>query len=290
MKWLGRDESDNVEDGNASGGGGGTGGFALGGLGTIIVAIIALLLGKNPLTLINQVQSGGDQTTQAAPSMHNMGPESMQRRFVGVVLHDTEKVWDSLFRTMGKQYEDPKLYLFSEQVNSGCGLANTSAGPFYCPADRKVYLDSAFFEELSSRFGSPGDLAKTYVIAHEVGHHVQNLLGISEKMDEARSRLSETEYNKLSVKLELQADFLAGLFIHYDDQMNHILEPGDIESALSAANAVGDDHLQKQMQGYVNPDSFTHGTSEQRKYWFTRGYKTGDINQGDTFAANTNSQ
>jgi predicted metalloprotease len=284
MKWLGRDESDNVEDGN---GGGGAGGFALGGIGTIIVAIIAILLGKNPLTLISQIQSSGSPTEQSSSMPHNMETESLQRRFIGVVLKDTEKVWDSLFTTMNKTYEKPKLYLFSDQVRSACGIANTSAGPFYCPGDRKVYLDSAFFEELSTRFGSPGDLAKTYVIAHEVGHHVQNLLGITHKMEEQRQRLTETEFNKLSVKLELQADFLAGLFIHYDDQMNHILETGDIESALSAANAVGDDHLQKQMQGYVNPDSFTHGSSEQRKYWFTKGYKTGDIQQGDTFSADT---
>jgi len=287
MQWLGREESDNVEDGN---GGGSTGGFALGGVGTIIVALIAILLGKNPLAFISQVESSGGGNNQTTSMPHNMETESLQRRFIGVVLHDTEKVWDSVFTGMGKVYEKPKLYLFSEEVNSGCGLAQTSAGPFYCPADRKVYLDSAFFEELSNRFGSPGDLAKAYVIAHEVGHHVQNLLGISQRMEEKRQELSASEYNKLSVKLELQADFLAGFFIHYDDQMNHILQPGDIESALSAANAVGDDHLQKQMQGYVNPDSFTHGTSEQRKYWFTLGYKTGDIQQGDTFSANTNSE
>ncbi len=284
MKWLGREESDNIEDGN----GGGGGGFALGGLGTVVVFVIALLLGKNPLTLLQQVQSSTEVSSQNTPRPHNMETESLQRQFIGVVLKDTEKVWDSIFHSMGKEYEKPHLFLFSEQVRSGCGLANTSSGPFYCPADRKVYLDSAFFEELSNRFGSPGDLAKTYVIAHEVGHHVQNLLGITEKMEEQRQNLSETSYNKLSVKLELQADFLAGLFIHYDDQMNHILEPGDIASALSAANAVGDDHLQKQIQGYVNPDSFTHGTSEQRKYWFTKGYKTGEIQQGDTFSADTN--
>lgn len=285
MKWLGRDESDSVEDGN--GDSGNTGGFALGGVGTIVVVIIALLLGKNPLSLINQIQSGISTSTPNTERVHSPGTESLQRKFVGVVLKDTEKVWDSIFQSKGRNYEHPKLYLFSDQVSSGCGLANTSSGPFYCPADRKVYLDSAFFEELSNRFGAPGDLAKAYVIAHEVGHHVQNLLGKSQELDEARQRLSQTEYNKLSVKLELQADFYAGLFIHYDDQMNHILEPGDIESALSAANAVGDDHLQKQMQGYVNPDTFTHGTSEQRKYWFTKGYKTGDMNQGDTFADNS---
>jgi uncharacterized protein len=285
MKWLGRDESDNIEEGN--GGGANTGGFALGGVGTIIVALIAILLGKNPLTLISQLNSPLERTSVTNTIPHNMETESLQRHFVGVVLKDTEKVWDSLFRTLGQSYEKPKLYLFSAQVSSGCGLASTSSGPFYCPADRKVYLDSAFFEELSVRFAAPGDLAKTYVIAHEVGHHVQNLLGISSKMEAQRGQLSEKEFNKLSVKLELQADFLAGVFIHYDDQMNHILEPGDIESALSAANAVGDDHLQKQIQGYVNPDSFTHGTSEQRKYWFTKGYQSGDIHDGNTFSSNT---
>ncbi len=285
MKWLGRDESDNIEEGN--GGGANTGGFALGGVGTIIVALIAILLGKNPLTFISQLNSPLERTPVTSTIPHNMETESLQRQFIGVVLKDTEKVWDSLFRTFGQSYEKPKLYLFSAQVNSGCGLARSSSGPFYCPTDRKVYLDSAFFEELSVRFGAPGDLAKTYVIAHEVGHHVQNLLGISSKMEVQRGQLSEKEFNKLSVKLELQADFLAGVFIHYDDQMNHILEPGDIESALSAANSVGDDHLQKELQGYVNPDNFTHGTSEQRKYWFTKGYKSGDIHDGNTFSSNT---
>jgi len=176
MKWLGRDESDNVEDGNGGGGGGNTGGFALGGLGTLIVFILALILGKNPLSLINQIQSGSGPSTQTTSIVHSNQTESVQRKFVGVVLHDTETVWDSLFTAMGRNYEKPKLFLFSEEVNSGCGIAQTSAGPFYCPADQKVYLDSAFFEELSSRFGAPGDLAKAYVIAHEVGHHVRRFL------------------------------------------------------------------------------------------------------------------
>jgi predicted metalloprotease len=203
-----------------------------------------------------------------------------------VVLADTEDVWDSLFNSMNKQYTDPTLVLFSGETQAGCGYASAATGPFYCPSDQKVYMDLSFADELHNRFGAAsGDFAMAYVLAHEVGHHVQNLLGISDQVDRMRSRLSKTEFNKLSVKLELQADFLAGVWTHYDQKMKNVIHPDDIEEALSAASAVGDDRLQKEMQGYVVPDAFTHGTSAQRMYWFKKGYTTGDLSQGDTFNA-----
>jgi predicted metalloprotease len=203
-----------------------------------------------------------------------------------VVLADTEDVWDSLFNSMNKQYTDPTLVLFSGETQAGCGYASAATGPFYCPSDQKVYIDLSFADELHNRFGAAsGDFAMAYVLAHEVGHHVQNLLGISDQVDRMRSRLSKTEFNKLSVKLELQADFLAGVWTHYDQKMKNVIHPDDIEEALSAASAVGDDRLQKEMQGYVVPDAFTHGTSAQRMYWFKKGYTTGDLSQGDTFNA-----
>jgi predicted metalloprotease len=184
---------------------------------------------------------------------------------------------------MGKTYKKPRLALFRDYTKSACGTASSASGPFYCPGDSKVYIDLSFYDELKNRFGASGDFAQAYVIAHEVGHHVQKLLGISQKMDQARSRISESAYNKLSVKLELQADFYAGVWAHYEQSMKNVLDKGDIEEALNAANAIGDDRLQKQAQGHVEPDSFTHGTSAQRMYWFKKGYETGDINQGDTF-------
>jgi predicted metalloprotease len=185
---------------------------------------------------------------------------------------------------MGRQYQDPKLVLFTDYVQSACGNASSATGPFYCPGDAKVYIDLSFYDELKTRFGAGGDFANAYVIAHEVGHHVQNLLGVSAKMDQARSRMSQREYNKLSVKLELQADFYAGVWAHYEQSINKVINEKDIEDALNAANAIGDDRLQKQSQGHVEPDSFTHGTSAQRVYWFKKGYETGDVKQGNTFA------
>jgi predicted metalloprotease len=205
--------------------------------------------------------------------------------FVRVVLADTEDVWSKVFEQNGMTYTNPKLVLFRDGVQTACGGASSASGPFYCPSDRKVYMDLAFFEELKNRFGAEGgDFAIAYVIAHEVGHHVQNLLGTSGKVSEQQQQLSQSGANRLSVALELQADFYAGIWTHYDQQMNQILEPGDIEEALSAANAVGDDALQKKMQGHIVPDSFTHGTSEQRMAWFKKGFETGDMNAGDTFA------
>jgi predicted metalloprotease len=203
---------------------------------------------------------------------------------VSVVLKDTEDVWNKLFADQGADYQEPGLILFSGSDQSGCGYASSATGPFYCPLDSKVYIDLSFYDQLQSRFGAPGDFAMAYVIAHEVGHHVQNLMGISGKVHQAQQGMSKRQANELSVKLELQADFFAGVWAHHADRMKNILEEGDIEEALNAANAIGDDRLQMESQGHVVPDAFTHGTSEQRMYWFKRGFETGDINQGDTFA------
>jgi predicted metalloprotease len=275
MQWRGRRESDNVEDRRGI-----TGGHvAVGGIGGLIIAAIIYFLGGNPNQVLQQAPS--DQSTQ---NSYTDDANDTLKDYVSVVLADTEDVWDSLFNSMNKEYIHPKLVLYSGGTDAGCGYASSATGPFYCPEDQKVYIDLSFFNELTNRFGaSNGDFAMAYVVAHEVGHHVQNLLGITEKVDRLRSRLSEPEFNKISVKLELQADFLAGVWAHYDQKMKHVLDAGDINEALSAANAVGDDRLQKESQGYVVPDAFTHGTSEQRMYWFKKGYTTGDINQGNTF-------
>lgn len=282
MKWIGRRQSDNMEDRRGlSGGKVALGGGAIG----IIILLINLFGGQNAqqLTpLLEQLQQGQqtEQTTQElSPADKEMG------EFVSTVLADTEDVWKKIFEENGLTYEEPKMVLFRNNVETACGSATSASGPFYCSADKKVYMDLAFFEELKTRFGAQGgDFAIAYVIAHEVGHHVQNLLGTSTKMRQLQEGKSEAEANKLSVALELQADFFAGLWTHYNQNQNQMLEPGDIEEALSAANAVGDDAIQSKMQGHVVPDSFTHGTSKQRMYWFTKGYQSGDINQGDTFA------
>lgn len=280
MRWRGGRESENVEDVRGMSG---RGVAVTGGLGTLLILIVGLMLGVNPADLLQLV---GDPN--AAPQAQQGGPppeDDEQAQFVRVVLADTEDVWTEQFRQMGRRYELPKLTLFSDSVSSACGMASAAVGPFYCPADHKVYLDLAFFRELDERFGAPGEFARAYVIAHEVGHHVQNLLGISERVQRARGRVSQEEYNQLSVRLELQADFLAGVWAHHAQKMRNILERGDIESALNAAAAIGDDRLQRETRGYVTPDSFTHGTSAQRVRWFKRGFETGDIDQGDTFAA-----
>ncbi len=281
MKWIGRRQSDNMEDRRGlSGGKVALGGGAIG----IIILLINLFGGQNAQQLtpiLEQLQQGQqtEQTTQElSPADKEMG------EFVSTVLADTEDVWKKIFEENGLNYEEPKMVLFRNNVETACGSATSASGPFYCPGDRKVYMDLAFFEELKTRFGAQGgDFAIAYVIAHEVGHHVQTLLGTSAKMRQLQEGKSEAEANKLSVALELQADFFAGLWTHYNQNTNQMLEPGDIEEALSAANAVGDDAIQSRMQGHVVPDSFTHGTSEQRMYWFNRGFKSGDINQGDTF-------
>ena len=262
----------------------GGGGLAVGGgLGTLVILGIALLLGVDPRALLEQVPTESAPPAGTGQPAGGAGVESAQ--FISTVLADTEDVWNAQFRQMGRDYREPTLVLFNDQVRSACGGASSAVGPFYCPADQKVYLDLSFFDELRSRFGAAGDFAQAYVVAHEVGHHVQNQLGITGKVDSLRGRVSQTEYNRLSVRLELQADFLAGVWAHHAQRSQNILEPGDLEEALKAASAIGDDKLQKQGQGYVVPDSFTHGSSEQRVRWFRRGFETGDVNQGDTFNA-----
>jgi uncharacterized protein len=279
MLWQGRRESDNVEDARGSGGGGRI--VLGGGIGTVILVVLYLLLGGNPQALFNSQQAQLPQSAQ----FDNQAPRDDASKFVAVVLADTEDAWNAIFRQMGAQYEEPKLVLFTDETRSGCGFASGATGPFYCPEDRRVYIDLGFFQELQNRLGAGGDFAEAYVIAHEVGHHVQNLLGISDRVQGMRRRVSEDEYNRLSVRLELQADFLAGVWARYTDRVKHVVEAGDIEEAMRAASAVGDDRLQYRSRGYVVPDSFTHGTSEQRVRWFRRGYETGDLSQGDTFNA-----
>src|ERR1043166_1840105 len=254
MLWQGQRESDNVEDERGSGGGGGR--IVLGGgIGTVILVVLYLLLGGNPQALFNSQQA---QLPQTARYDSQTSPRDEASKFVSVVLADTEDAWHEVFRQMGRQYQEPKLVLCSRQTRSGCGFASAATGPFYCPEDRRVYIDLSFYRELQDRFGAPGDYAQAYVIAHEVGHHVQNLLGISGRVHAAQGRVSQADYNRLSVRLELQADFFAGVWAHYADRTKHIVESGDIDEALRAASAIGDDKLQRQSQGYVVPDSFTH--------------------------------
>lgn len=275
MQWFGKG-SDNIEDGR-----GGGGKLALGGGLGIIVVLIGLFFGQDLTGLVSQLPVASDQANVTTGSSPNDDP---QKKFVSGVLESTEQVWDAQFEQMGLQYQHPTLRMFTDGVQTACGGASSAVGPFYCPADSKVYIDLSFFDELKNRFGAAGDFAQAYVIAHEVGHHVQNLLGTSEKVQQARGRLSEKEYNKLSVMLELQADFYAGLWAHHAQNLKDFrLDPGDLEEALTAANAIGDDKLQKQATGQVVPDSFTHGSSAQRMYWFKKGFETGAINQGDTF-------
>jgi uncharacterized protein len=278
MLWQGRRESENVEDTRGSGGGR----IAVGGgIGGVILVVAYLLLGGDPQALVESQQ----QSQVPSRQVDSNAPRDEASKFVAVVLADTEDIWRALFQKMGRQYEDPKLVLFSEQTRSGCGFASGASGPFYCPEDRRVYIDLGFYRMLRDRFGAPGDFAQAYVIAHEVGHHVQNLLGISDKLQAARGRVSETEYNRLSVRLELQADFFAGVWAHYADRAKHVVEAGDIDEAIRAASVVGDDNLQRRSGDRVVPDSFTHGSSEQRVRWFRKGYETGDLRQGDTFTA-----
>jgi predicted metalloprotease len=279
MRWQGRRESSNVEDRRGMSPGGK--GLVGGGIGTIAIVIVVLLLGGDPTSIIQNVQLD-DQTTNT--NYTETAEDKELAQFVGVVLAETENVWHAIFKEEGSTYREPKLVLFSGSVQSACGVAGASTGPFYCPGDEKLYIDLSFFNELQKRFKAPGDFAMAYVIAHEVGHHIQKLTGVMDKMDELRSRLSQEEYNKYSVRLELQADFYAGIWAHYTEQQN-LLESGDLEEALNAASAVGDNNIQKQAQGYVVPESFTHGTSAQRKKWFYKGFTSGDIRQGDTFGA-----
>lgn len=280
MLWKGRRESENVEDRRGIS----RGGLAVGGgLGTVVIVLVAMLLGADPGALLEQ--TGEEHPAVSTRSARPASPaEDELKRFVSVVLADTEDVWTGVFKQTGREYQDPKLVLFTDQVQSACGMAGSAAGPFYCPGDQKVYIDLAFLRDLRERLGAPGDFAQAYVIAHEVGHHVQRLLGISDKVHSAQSRMSRSQANDLSVRLELQADFFAGVWANQAKNKG-VVEAGDIEEALGAASAVGDDRLQRQTQGRVVPDSFTHGTSEQRVRWFRRGLDTGDIKQGDTFSA-----
>jgi predicted metalloprotease len=275
MLWRGRRESGNVSDRRGfSGPGIAIGGGALG----LIVYLLNMFLGGDP----SQVQNMPYQSSRELTPTEQAADDE-RAAFVKVVLAETEDVWHQVFREQGREYSEPKLVLFRDAVQSGCGNASAASGPFYCPADQQVYIDLSFYEELQNRFHVQGDFPMAYVVAHEVGHHVQNLLGVSAKMQELQQQLSEKEYNRYSVMTELQADFYAGLWAHYAHRMDTILEEGDIEEALNAANAIGDDMLQKKSQGRIVPDAFTHGTSAQRMYWFKKGWTTGDIRQGNTF-------
>lgn len=277
MRWKGRRESTNVEDRRGVSPGGK--GLVGGGIGTIAIVLVVLLLGGDPTSILQNVQLDNQSTNT---NYTESAQDKELAQFVSVVLAETENVWHAIFKEEGSTYREPKLVLFNGSVQSACGVAGASTGPFYCPGDEKLYIDLSFFEELQKRFKAPGDFAMAYVIAHEVGHHIQKLIGVMDKMDELRSRLSTEEYNKYSVRLELQADFYVGIWAHYTEQQD-LLESGDLEEALNAASAVGDDNIQKQAQGYVVPESFTHGTSAQRKKWFYKGFTSGDIRQGDTF-------
>ncbi len=276
MRWKGRRESSNVEDRRGMS----AKGIAGGGIGTIIVVVVLYLLGGDPTSILQNEQTGESTSSNYTESAE----EKELSQFVSVVLAETETVWHNIFQEKGAAYVEPKLVLFSGSVESACGTAGSSSGPFYCPGDEKLYIDLSFYHELQQRFKAPGDFAMAYVIAHEVGHHIQKLTGTMDKMNELRSQLSQEDYNEYSVRLELQADFYAGIWAHYTEQQN-LLESGDLEEALNAASAVGDDTIQKRSQGYVVPESFTHGTAEQRKKWFYKGFTTGDIMQGNTFSA-----
>ena len=277
MRWAGRRGSSNIEDrrGTRFRGAGGIG------LGTIVLALVALYFGQDPSVVLQNVQPS--QQAEQVP-YEESADEAQLREFISVVLADTEETWGAIFGMNGSTYQQPTLVLFSGAVESACGFAQAAVGPFYCPADRKLYIDLSFYRDLQTRFGAPGDFAQAYVIAHEVGHHVQTLLGISERNMAARRGASESEANALSVRQELQADCFAGVWAHNANRERQLLEPGDIEEGLNAASAIGDDRLQQQSRGYVAPESFTHGSSEQRMRWFKRGYDSGDVNVCDTFA------
>jgi len=281
MLWKDRRKSDNVEDRRdevvSRGSKKGMGIIA------VIVAVIAMYFGVDPSVILQHIPNQ-QLTTTSAPRIQSAEEEQL-KAFISVVLADTEDAWNKIFKEMGKTYQEPTLVLFSGAVQSACGFADAAVGPFYCPADKKAYIDLSFYQDLKQRFHSPGDFAQAYVIAHEIGHHVQKLLGISDKVHAASAKLSEVEANKLSVKLELQADCFAGVWANHTDKAKRILEKGDMEEALNAASNIGDDRLQKQSRGQITPDSFTHGTSEQRMRWFKRGFDSGNINQCNTMDA-----
>jgi predicted metalloprotease len=279
MLWQGREGSSNVDDRRGISGGGLVAG---GGIIGVIILLLKVFLGDGDPSQIPQVlQQSTQQQQQMSPEQK--AADDKRADFVKVVLKDTEDIWGQIFSEKGKIYTDPTMVLFRQSVQSACGGASAATGPFYCPNDQKLYIDLSFYEELSQRFHAPGDFAMAYVVAHEVGHHVQTLLGTSDKVARLRSQMSEQQYNRYSVMVELQADFYAGVWAHYEKSLKNVVEQGDVEEALTAANAIGDDRLQKEAQGEVVPDSFTHGTSKQRMYWFKKGFDTGDLAQGDTF-------
>ncbi|KRB99583.1 metalloprotease [Hydrogenophaga sp. Root209] len=290
MKWENNRESDQVEDRRSQPGGGFGGGRGIGGrgigVGTIAVALVAgWIFGINPLTILGAL-SGGDMSPSAQVETTQgptQAPTDDMGRFVASVLGGTEDVWDPMFQQAGSTYQKPRLVLFRGATPTACGTGQSAMGPFYCPGDQKVYIDLAFYDTLRNQLGAPGDFAQAYVIAHEVGHHVQNLLGITGKMDEMRGKVSQREFNAMSVRVELQADCFAGIWAHHNQKTGAILEPGDVEEAMNAAAAIGDDALQRKSQGQIVPDSFTHGTSEQRQRWFNSGLKTGSVQACDTF-------
>lgn len=279
MRWENGRRSDNIED--RRGMRVGRKGLAGGGIAAIILTLVAMYFGVDPSVVLNQV--GNQAPTQEERTVTFSPEEERLKEFVSVVLADTEDVWGTLFQGSGKRYQQPKLVLFTGAVESACGFAEAAMGPFYCPADQKLYLDMSFFNDLAQRHDAPGDFAQAYVVAHEVGHHVQTLLGISEQVQTARQRAGKTEGNALQVRMELQADCFSGVWAHHADKARQVLEPGDVEEALAAASGVGDDRMQKQARGVVVPDSFTHGSSAQRMEWFNRGFKSGDPEQCDTF-------
>jgi predicted metalloprotease len=281
MRWESGRRSSNIEDRRGMKM---PGGFKGGGIVIILLALIGMYLGIDPSIILNLGgQMGGDQSSSSSDYIPTP-EENRLAEFVAVVLADTEDTWHQQFQRMGREYVEPTLVLFSGNVQSACGFAQAAMGPFYCPGDRKVYIDLSFYQDLKEKMNAPGDFAQAYVIAHEVGHHVQNLLGISDQVHAARSRVTETEYNQLSVRLELQADCLAGVWAHHADRSRQVVEPGDIDEALHAASQIGDDRLQQQSRGYVTPDSFTHGSSAQRTRWFRQGFAGGELGGCDTFA------
>ena len=292
MKWEGNRESDNVEDRRDGGGGGSGGGFLGGrsiGIGTIVVALLGgWVFGINPLTIINMLSGGAPpaQVQQQTPAQRPPADDRMAK-FVSTVLADTEDVWKDVFAKGGATYKEPRLVLFRGATQTACGQGQAAMGPFYCPGDQKVYIDLGFYETLTKRLGAPGEFAQAYVVAHEVGHHVQNLLGISAKVDKMRGQVSQADYNILSVKLELQADCFAGVWAYHANESRQILQGGDIESAMNAAAKIGDDALQRSSGGAVVPESFTHGTSAQRQRWFKTGLTSGSVKACDTFSART---
>ncbi len=281
MRWKGGRRSDNVEDRRGMSVAKGAAG---GGIGVVLIAVVAMLFGVDPSQILNQFTSS-DGTTQNSTTPATSKVNDELGEFVSVVLADTEDTWHELFHQMGRTYTEPKLVLFTGSVQSACGYAQSATGPFYCSGDQKVYIDLGFYNDLKNRFKAPGDFAQAYVIAHEIGHHVQNLLGILPQVHEARSKMDKVEANALFVKLELQADCLAGVWAYHADKARNVVEAGDIEEALRAASSIGDDRLQMQAQGYVVPDAFTHGTSEQRARWFTQGIKSGNPSMCNTFQA-----